>query len=81
MAAAAGLRTESVPADEVALEFADWTRQLADSVGVPKGLSALGVTEQHVPRMVRTTLTDPNIVTNPRDATVVDIEALFYAAL
>jgi alcohol dehydrogenase class IV len=81
LAAAAGLRTESVPADEVALEFAEWTRRLADSVGVPKGLSALGVTKQHVSRLAHTTLKDANMTTNPRDATAVDIEALFYAAL
>lgn len=81
LAAAAGLRTGSVPADEVAQEFAEWTRQLADSVGVPKGLSALGVTKQHVSRLARTTLKDACMTTNPRDATVVDIEALFHAAL
>jgi 1,3-propanediol dehydrogenase len=81
LAAAAGLRTESIPADEVALEFAEWTRRLADSVGMPKGLSALGVTEQHVRRLAGTTLKDANMTTNPRDATVADIEALFYAAL
>lgn len=81
LAAAAGLPTESVPAEEVALEFAEWTRQLADSVGVPRGLSALGVTEQHVSSLARTTLSDANMTTNPRDATASDIEALFYAAL
>lgn len=81
LAAAAGIRTDSVPAAEVALELADSARRLADSVGVPKGLSALGVAEHHVPRLARTTLNDACLTTNPRKASLHDIEALFYAAL
>jgi alcohol dehydrogenase class IV len=81
LAAAAGLRTESVPAAEVALEFAQWTRDLADAVGLPARLSLLGVTEDHVDRMTRTAFDDYNMATNPREATASEIETLFHTAL
>ena len=55
LAAASGIRTEGVPADEVALLLAERVRELADEVGVPKGLAAYGVTEAMLPEMARTT--------------------------
>ena len=56
-------------------------RELADDVGVPKGLGALGVTEAALPRLARTTLKDACLATNPRAADARDIEAMFRAAL
>jgi alcohol dehydrogenase class IV len=81
VAAACGIGTGGVPATEVALILADRIRELADEVGVPQGLAALGVTEDVVPRLARTTLQDACLATNPRDADARDIEALFLAAL
>jgi alcohol dehydrogenase class IV len=81
LAAAAGIRTEGVPAGEAALLLAEWVRELADEAGVPKGLAAFGVTEDTVPEMARTTLNDACLATNPREAGLRDIEALFQAAL
>jgi alcohol dehydrogenase class IV len=81
LAAAGGIRTEGVPAGEVALLLAERVRELADEVGAPKGLAALGVTETMLPRMARTTLQDVCLATNPREADARDIEALFRAAL
>jgi 1,3-propanediol dehydrogenase len=81
LAVAGGIRTEGVPADEVALLLADRVRELADEVGAPKGLAPLGVTEAMVPQMARTTLKDACLTTNPREASAQDIEALFRAAL
>jgi alcohol dehydrogenase class IV len=81
LAAASGIRTEGVPAGEVALLLAERVRELADEVGVPKGLAALGVTEDVLPQMARTTLKDACLATNPREADARDIEALFRAAL
>ena len=81
LAAASGIRTEGVPAGEVALLLAERVRELADEVGVPKGLAALGVTEAELPQMARTTLRDACMTTNPREADARDIEALFRAAL
>jgi alcohol dehydrogenase class IV len=81
LAAACGITTEGVPAHEVALLLAERVRELADEVGVPKGLAALGVTEAVVPQLARTTLKDACLATNPREAEAHDIEALFLAAL
>jgi 1,3-propanediol dehydrogenase len=81
LAAAAGIATEGVPPGDVALILAERVRDLADAVGVPKGLTALGVTERDVPRLAGTTLKDACLATNPRDADVRDIEVLFRTAL
>ena len=81
LAAAGGIPTEGVPAGEVALLLAERVRELADEVGVPKGLAALGVTEAVLPQLARTTLNDACLATNPRAADARDIEALFRAAL
>ena len=61
--------------------LAERVRELADKVGMPKGLAALGVTEAALPHMARTTLRDACMTTNPREADARDIEALFRAAL
>ena len=81
LAAAGGIRTEGMPAGEVALLLAERVRELADEVGAPKGLAAFGVTEAMLPQMARTTLKDACLATNPRETDVRDIEALFRAAL
>ena len=81
LAAAGGIRTEGVPAAEVALLLAEAVRKLADETGVPRRLADLGVTDAMVPRLARTTLKDACLATNPRAADARDIEALFRAAL
>lgn len=82
LAEAAGIRDAwRMPPAEVADMLADRVRALADAVGVPRGLSALGVTEQDMSRLAETTMRDACLTTNPRDATRDDIEALFRAAL
>ena len=81
LAAALGVHSAGVPAQELAFEFAHRIRQLADDLGVPQGLSMLGVTEADVPRLAGTTLKDACLATNPRAASRQDIESLFREAL
>ncbi|GHJ99344.1 iron-containing alcohol dehydrogenase [Streptomyces sp. NPDC003753] len=81
LGAAAGLATTGVPPHEVAEQFADLVRALADDVGVPKGLASLGVAERDVPVLARTTLKDACMATNPRDVEVPHVEKLFREAL
>lgn len=81
LGAAAGLPTEGVPPYEVALRLADLVRALADDVGVPKSLAALGVADSDVPLLARTTLKDACMATNPRSVDVHDVETLFREAL
>ena len=65
----------------MALRLAERVRGLADEVGAPKGLAALGVTEDVLPQMAKTTMKDACLATNPREADARDIEALFRVAL
>ncbi|NYI46099.1 alcohol dehydrogenase class IV [Nocardioides aromaticivorans] len=81
LAAAAGLDVAGMPGEEAADLLADHVRRLADDVGVPRGLRELGVTEADVPRLADTTLDDACLTTNPRAATLHDVEKLFLEAL
>ncbi|WP_369822095.1 iron-containing alcohol dehydrogenase [Saccharomonospora sp. CUA-673] len=81
LAAAVGIGVEGRPADEVADELALFIRTLADDVGVPKGLSDLGVKEGDLPTLARTTLDDACLATNPREVDAADVYALFRQAL
>ncbi|MGW1681592.1 iron-containing alcohol dehydrogenase [Saccharopolyspora sp. NPDC002376] len=81
LAAAAGIDTDRVPAAEVAEVLADRVRELADSVGVPRGLSCLGVGEHNVAHLARTTMKDACLATNPRQVTQAEIESLFRKAM
>lgn len=70
-----------MPGDEAVDMVATEVRKLADEVGVPTGLGAIGVREPDVPRLARLTLGDACLTTNPRTATVEQIENLFREAL
>ena len=81
IAQALGVPTDGISAEDAALAAADCVRDLADSVGVPKGLGDLGVTEEDIPVLSLNTLGDACLSTNPREATVDEIAAIFRAAL
>ncbi|CAM01679.1 1,3-propanediol dehydrogenase [Saccharopolyspora erythraea NRRL 2338] len=81
LASAAGIDTDRLPSDEVAEVLADRVRDLADSVGVPRGLSCLGVGEHNVADLARTTMKDACLATNPRQVTQAEIESLFRSAM
>ena len=81
LAVASGVPAEGLTAEDAAPLLADRVRELADEVGVPHGLAALGVTEDMLPQLARTTLDDACLATNPRGADIADIEAVFRAAL
>ncbi|GGF53639.1 1,3-propanediol dehydrogenase [Marmoricola endophyticus] len=81
LARVAGLSVEGMPGDEAADLLADHVRRLADDIGVPKGLRALGVCEADLARLASTTLEDACLATNPRSASATDMERLFREAL
>ncbi|WP_447646991.1 hypothetical protein [Nocardioides zeae] len=81
LAGAAGLDAEGADGEKAAELLAEHVRRLADDVGVPSGLAALGVRERDVPVLARTTLDDACLTTNPRPATEGDVLDLFRAAL
>ncbi|WP_442965869.1 hypothetical protein [Pseudonocardia sp. HH130630-07] len=70
-----------MPGDEAVDMVATEVRKLADEVGVPTGLGAIGVREADVPRLARLTLGDACLTTNPRSASVEQIDDLFRRAL
>ena len=70
-----------MPGDEAVDMVATEVRKLADEVGVPTGLAALGVRDQDVPRLAQLTLGDACLTTNPRSASIGQIERLFREAL
>jgi 1,3-propanediol dehydrogenase len=81
LAVAGGVPAEGLTTEDAGPLLAERVRELADEVGMPKGLAALGVTEDMLPQLARTTLEDACLATNPRDAGIADIEAVFRAAL
>lgn len=81
LARAAGLPVDGLPGDVAAEMLADHVRELADDVGVPRGLRELGVSEEDLDTLSTTTLDDACLSTNPRSADRADIRELFLEAL
>jgi alcohol dehydrogenase class IV len=61
--------------------FRAFVDRFNDSFGVPKGLSALGVTEAAIPDLVRGALQDPSCGGNPVTLTEENLTALFRSAM
>ncbi|AMO07883.1 MULTISPECIES: iron-containing alcohol dehydrogenase [Mycobacteriaceae] len=76
-----GIADTRAPALESALALADRLQELARQVGVPRGLSDLGVREEDVAVLARNAMADACITTNPRAADEDQLRALFRAAL
>lgn len=56
-------------------------RKLIADVGLAKGLRELGLEERFIPELSRNAMLDACLVTNPRQATPEEIEAIFRKAL
>lgn len=76
-----GVADARSPAAEAALALADRIDRLARDVGVPRGLAALGVRHEDLPRLARSALQDACMSTNPRPADEEQMRALFQAAM
>jgi alcohol dehydrogenase class IV len=61
--------------------FISWLKQLKAQVGIQGGLSAHGVTLDHLPRLVPLAAKDFTGGTNPRPANEADYEQLFRQAM
>ena len=81
LALSAGLPVEGMPGEEAAEALAAHVRNLADDVGVPRGLRELGVTDADIDTMAHTALDDACLTTNPREASEGQIRQLFREAL
>jgi alcohol dehydrogenase class IV len=76
-----GLAEAGTPAIEAAFALADRIDRLAISVGVPRGLAQLGVSEDDIARLAASALQDACMTTNPRQADEKQMQALFRAAM
>ncbi len=81
LAMTAGCPIAGVPAAEAGDLLAERIRGLADELGVPKGLSELGVREEDIETLARNALADACLTTNPRPASQADLATLFRSAL
>jgi alcohol dehydrogenase class IV len=62
-------------------DFVEWLADLKDAIGIPATLASLGVTRDHVDRLLDVAVNDTCHRTNPRPCTRADFERLFRAAL
>ncbi|MBU3258754.1 iron-containing alcohol dehydrogenase [Roseovarius sp. PS-C2] len=61
--------------------FRAFVDRFNDQLGVPKGLAALGVTEDTIPDLVKGAIKDPSCGGNPVELTEENLTALFKAAM
>lgn len=81
LAVAAGVCDPATPPQEATELLAQRVRKLADDVGVPRGLRALGVADADCESLAASTFADACLTTNPRRADLAEITELFRAAL
>ena len=56
-------------------------RKMTNDLGIPEGLSLVGVTESKIPEMAKDAMKSGNIAVNPRKSNVKDIEMLYKKAM
>lgn len=61
--------------------FRAFVKEFNDSLGIPGNLSALGVTEDAIPELVKGAIVDPSCGGNPIELTEENLTGLFKAAL
>jgi len=66
--------------ETLAFECAGAVRSLRRKVGLPEGLSEIGVLKEDIAALASKALEDPSHQTNPRPCTFEDIEALYHAS-
>ena len=59
----------------------DEIRALLRDFGIPGSLSAAGVTAEKIPLMAADAMKSGNILANPRQSTIQDVERLYLSAL
>ena len=63
------------------VDLADEIEKLNQSIGLPKGLGEMGVTEEMIPHLVAHSITDPSNATTPRLPTEDEWKQLFLDAM
>jgi len=78
---ALGKDIREMPIKEAAHLAISGIRDLIADIGLAKGLGDMGLKEEFIPTLSRNAMNDACLVTNPRTATVEDIESIFRKAL
>lgn len=81
IAEAMGCQTTYLSKREAAEKAIEMVQQLSSDLGIPSGLSELGLPESSIPELSRNAMNDACYITNPRDAEEEDICNIFRAAL
>ncbi len=56
-------------------------KKLNKEIGIPASLSEVGVTEDKIPAMALDAMKSGNVLVNPRQTNLRDVEALYHKAL
>lgn len=78
---ALGVETEGLHPDEKKKRILGAVASFRESLGVEVTLGDLGVTRADLPQLAATAMRDPCLATNPRKATVHDLEMIYEKAL
>lgn len=78
---AMGVETEGLGREEVKNAVIGAVVAMREQAGVTETLADLGVKPEDIPKLARNAIQDPCLATNPRKATVRDIEKIYERAL
>jgi len=81
VARALGVAVQGLPVLEAARRSVEAVRELARDIGIPRGLSAFGVREEHVGKVVEEAMKSGNVPVNPRRADADDLARILRRAL
>lgn len=81
IAAAMGENVDGQNAEQAAQTCLNAIRKLAADLEIPSGLTALGVKRDDIPTLAANALKDACALTNPRQGTQAEVEAIFSGAL
>ena len=81
VARALGVDIAGLSEVEAAREAVERVRTMSAQIGIPKGLSKLGLSERWIPRVCAEAMKSDNAVANPRPCTQADLETICRSAL
>ncbi len=81
IANALGKDTRGLDSSAAAAQSIEAVNQILEDVGLAKGLAEFGIKEEMINSLSKNALNDACLVTNPREASLEEIEAIFRRAL
>jgi alcohol dehydrogenase class IV len=81
VARALGVPVDGIPVLEAARRSVEAVRELAHDIGIPAGLAAFGVREEHVGKVVEEAMKSGNVPVSPRQARAEDLARILRQVL